>query len=232
MQDTFSSWGDAFVASLRSVWESILTYVPVLIAALIVLILGWLIANALGKIVTRIVRFTRVNSVVHRLGGAEDLGRMGLPNDIALIVGWFVKAFFIIVTLLTVVNILKINELSNFLRQVLLYIPQVLVGITILAIGLVAGRALEVVVERAARTSPVTQPVARFLATVARYAVVIFALMAALVQMGIAETLIQILFAGLVIMLSLAGGLALGLGGRDKVKDWIEHGGPAHPVQG
>jgi hypothetical protein len=147
---------------------------------------------------------------------------LGTQFKVSTLIGWVVKWFFIVVTLLAVVNILNIPQVSSFLDQVLLYIPNVVVAIIILALGLIAGNFFYNVVNRAATASHMSAAAVSGLAALAKWAIVIFALMAALVQLGIAAGLIQILFTGFVAMLALAGGLAFGLGGRDKAARWLD----------
>ncbi len=215
----FQNWGDAVSTSLHNVWAQFLNYLPTFLAAVVVLIIGVLIASFLGKLVKKVLDMGKIDDLVNRTGVNQQLGT---SISITAVIGWVVKWFFIIATLLAVVNILNIEQVTAFLNQVLFYIPNVVVAIIILALGLIAGNFVNGIVENTATASGMSPAAVGALAGISKWAIVIFALMAALVQLGIASNLIQILFTGFVAMVALAGGLAFGLGGRDKASKWLD----------
>lgn len=141
---------------------------------------------------------------------------MNIEVSFSGLIGWVVKWFFIIVTLVAVVDILGINQITSFFEEVLLYLPNVVAAIFILAIGIVLGKFVSDLVAKAVSASNMQANLRAMLAPTAKWAIFTFSLMAALVQLGIAPDLIRILFTGVVGMLALAGGLAFGLGGREE----------------
>jgi hypothetical protein len=215
----FQSWGDAISASLQNVWAQFLSYLPTFLAAVVVLIIGILIASFLGRLVKRVLDMGKIDDLVNRTGVNRQLGT---SISITAVVAWVVKWFFIIATLLAVVNILNIEQVTAFLNQVLLYIPNVVVAIIILALGVIAGNFVHGIVDSTASASGMSAAAVDALAGISKWAIVIFALLAALVQLGIASSLIQILFTGFVAMVALGGGLAFGLGGREKASRWLD----------
>src|SRR5690606_21140793 len=118
--------------------------------------------------------------------------------------------------IIAVADILGIDQITAFFESVLLYLPNVIAAIFILAIGMVLGRFAHDVVARTVQAADMQANLRNLLAPAAKWAIFVFALMAALVQLGIAPDLIRILFTGFVFMVALAGGLAFGLGGRDQ----------------
>lgn len=219
---TYASWADAVTASFQRVWFQVADFLPDFLAALVVLIIGLLAANALGKVVRTLINYTKADAVMRRIGIVDDLSRIGIPTSVGGFVGGIVKWIVIIITLLAVVDILRIQQLSIFLHDVLDYIPRVIVAILILSIGIIGGKILHNVIENAGARSTTLGNSTGPLAGLAKWAVIIFSLMAALVQLGIASSLIQILFTGIVTMLTIAGGIAFGLGGKDKAREWLE----------
>lgn len=217
----YQNWSEAVLASLQKVWFQVADFLPHFLGALIVLIIGVLIAKALGKIVKTIIIYTKADIVLQKIGLKDDLIRMGIPGSFAGFIGGIVKWFIIIITLLAVVDILRIEQLSVFLQSVLQYIPHVVVAVIILGIGVVGGKFLHTMIERAGSESVMIGSARGALSGLAKWSVIIFALMAALVELGIASSLIQILFTGIVTLLTIAGGLAFGLGGRDAAREWI-----------
>ncbi len=215
----FQNWGDAISASLQNVWAQFLNGLPAFLAAVVVLIIGILIASFLGRLVKKVLDMGKIDDLVNRTGVNRELGT---SISITSLIAWVVKWFFIIVTLLAVVNILNIEQVTAFLNQVLVYIPNVVVAIIILALGLIAGNFVHGVVDSTSRASGMSAAATSALSAISKWAIVVFALMAALVQLGIAADLIRILFTGFVAMVALAGGLAFGLGGREKASRWLD----------
>ncbi len=218
----FQSWNEAITASVQNLWAQIIAFVPSLFGALLVLIIGLILSSILSKLAHKLVQLTKVDSLVHKIDGAKKMDEMGVKINIANLIAWLVKWFFIVVTLIAVVNILKLTEVSKFLQDVANYIPNVAVAIIILAIGLVVGQFIHDVVEKSAKASKITTHTAHSLSAIAKWALVIFALMASLTQLKVAPELIQILFTGLVAMLALAFGLSFGLGGKEQASKWLD----------
>ena len=218
----FQDWNDAVVASLQNLWAKIVAFVPELIGALLVLIIGLILSSVLSKLAHKLVKLTKVDSLVKKIDASKKLEEAGLKLSFASIIAWVVKWFFIIVTLIAVVDILKLTQINAFLQEVVLFLPNVVVAVIILAIGLVVGQFTGDVVEKSTKASKVTKHTSEILAAVAKWAITIFALLAALDQLHIASDLINILFTGFVAMLALALGLAFGLGGKEHAAKWLD----------
>jgi hypothetical protein len=222
MQDPFVTWQNAIFTALGGIWTKIVTILPDVLAAVIVLFLGLFLASLLGRLIRRMVEYTKLDAFLQKTVGLAKLRDRGMEIEAAGLVGWFVKWFFIIVTFIAVADILKWSQLTSFFESVALYVPNVIITVLILLAGFVLGGGLQEVVVKAVKASTLPASSAGMLGTFARWSVIIFAVMAALTQLGIAADLIKILFTGLVAMLALAGGLSFGLGGRDQAGQWIE----------
>lgn len=221
MEVQFITWRDAVLAALQGIWVNILGKLPDILAAFVVLFVGLFLSSLLGRIVRKMVEYTKLDTFLHNVVGLSKLKERGLEIHSAALVGWFVKWFFIIVTFIAVADILKWNQLTSFFEQVALYIPNVIITVLILLAGFILGGGLQELVVKGVRASTLPASSAGVIGTFARWAVIIFAFMAALTQLGIAADLIKILFTGFVAMLALAGGLAFGLGGRDQAGHWL-----------
>ena len=215
----FANINDTFMSSTQIIWGSILRFLPILIVAIVIVVLGFALAVLLGKLVTKIMSKMQVDKLLNIVGLDEKLKKVDVQFTISGLFGWIVKWFIIIAVLLTVSSILGLEEVSQFLMQVLLYVPKVLVAVVILTIGLVVGNFMSELVEKSVEISDfVNEASVSVLSAATKWIIVIFALMAALSQLGIAQDLIQILFTGIVAMFAIAGGLAFGLGGKDKAQ--------------
>lgn len=215
-------WGASIVASLQNLWIQLLGFLPQILGAIIVLIVGVIVAGMLGKLAARVIAMAKVDNLVQSTGVTDEFRKIGISFSLSKLLGWIVKWFLIIATLIAVVDILNIGQVTLFLQDVALYIPNVIAAIVILTIGIVAGNFVRQVVHKAAEASKIPATAAGPLSAVAKWSIIIFALLAALVQLHVAAALIQTLFTGFIAMLAIAGGLAFGLGGQDKARAWLD----------
>ena len=212
---------DAVVGSLSDMWTQFAAFLPNLIAALIVFFVGWAISIAAGRLVEKLLAVLRINQAFERLGGLKAaVERAGLRLNISLLVGEIVKWFLIIVTLLAATDILGLNEISSFLTAVLLYIPNVVVAALILIIAVVLSNFVYRTVEASITAAGFGS--ATIAAAVSKWAIIIFAVLAALIQLNVAVALIQTIVTAFFAMLALAGGLAFGLGGKELATRWLK----------
>ncbi|MEK7108483.1 MAG: hypothetical protein AAB844_00010 [Patescibacteria group bacterium] len=213
------SWGDVIVKSLQDSWAAVANFLPFFIGALVVFIIGWIVAVAVGKLVEQVVRALRVDALLEQLEVEKTLERGGVRLNAGAFIGGLVKWFLIIVFLLAATDILQLREVSTFLGDVLFYIPNVVIASLILIIALKMAE----VVERSVRASADAAGMhGSIVGVMARWAIWIFAIAAALQQLGVATILIQTLITGLVAMLALAFGLAFGLGGKEAASSFID----------
>lgn len=215
------TWGEVLILSFQQLWGGVLSFVPQLIVAIIVFVIGWVIAVALGKIVEQIVNALKVDMALRSLGVEEAVSRAGMRLNSGAFVGGLVRWFFILVFLLAALDVLGLAQVTEFLRSVVLtYVPQVIVAAFILLIAALVADVASRIVAGSARAAGM--PSAGFLGGVAKWSIWIFALLAALYQLGIAGPFAQTLFTAFVAMIALAGGLAFGLGGKDVAGRYLE----------
>lgn len=215
------TWGDVITASFQELWSGVLSFVPQLVIGLVVFVIGWVIAVALGKVVSQVVKSLRVDSALSALGVEGPLSRAGLRLDSGVFVGALVRWFFILVFLFAALDVLGLSQVTEFLRSVVLtYIPQVIVAAFILVTAALLADFMRRVVVGSAKAAGL--PSAGFLGGVAKWAIWLFAILAALFQLGIAGVFVQTLFTAFVAMLAIAGGLAFGLGGKEAASRFLE----------
>ncbi len=216
---------ESFLLSLESLWSNIMGFIPSLFGALIILIVGLIIASMLGRLAKKIAELSKIDNIFEKSGTKKEAQDIGFNLSFSDVIGWLVKWFFIIATLIAVVDVLGIRQLTIFLENLVLYLPRVIIAVIILAVGLIISGVVKKGAFSSLQALRIREKPASLLSNIAKWAIVIFSFMAALVQLGIAANLIQILFTGLIVMLAIAGGLAFGLGGKNhatKVLDWIE----------
>ncbi len=122
--------------------------------------------------------------------------------------------------LIPTLEVWGLSRATAVLNQFLFYLPNVIVAVVIAFIGLLASNLTADLVRHSIRTIGSTS--ANAIAVSAKGAIIFFTVLVVLNQLGVAQDLIRILFTGIIAMLTIAGGLAFGLGGKDIAKDCLE----------
>jgi hypothetical protein len=216
-----NTWGEVLTLSFQNLWVGVVNFVPNLVIALVILVLGWLIGALLGRAVSQVFRSLKIDEALRRAGFESFLHRGGVRLDSGAFVGALVKWFVIVVFLVAALDVLGLTQVNLFLQEVVLaYLPRVVAAALVLLVGGVIGDVTGRVVTTAAKTANVAS--AHFAGAVAKWAVWVFAILVALSHLGIAATFSQTLFTGVVIAVSLALGLSFGLGGQEQASRFLE----------
>ncbi len=215
------TWADVLTASFQNLWLGIVAFVPNIIVAVIIFVLGWLVGAALGRIIAQVIKSIKLDAALKNTGLNEAVERAGFTLDSGAFLGMLVQWFFIIVFLMASLEVLGLTQVNLFLQNVVLaYLPQVIVAALILLVGAVVAQVAKDIVGGAAKAAGVHG--AGFAGSIAMWAVWVFSLIAALDQLQVAQAFIQTLYTGVIIAVSLAVGLAFGLGGQDAAARAIE----------
>ncbi|MDP2629573.1 MAG: hypothetical protein Q8P45_02630 [Candidatus Harrisonbacteria bacterium] len=213
-------WAVVVQNSLADLWENFLSFLPDLVGAIIILIIGLIVASILEKIAERIIYYLRLDAALRSMGVDAYFSRANMNLNVGHFIGKFVYWFVVIAFILAASDTLGFFALSSFLSDVLFYIPNVIIAILIMLAALVAANFLRRLVVASVKGANLNH--AHALGTLTWWIVTIFGFLAALHQLGIAETIVTAIVTGFVAMLALAGGLAFGLGGRDKAQGFLD----------
>jgi hypothetical protein len=224
--ETVQDWGDAVMVSATEALQNLLGFLPALIGAILILILGWIIAGVLAGLIERglqAVGFERAAQSTGIAGFIENAGSGWTASKlVAEIVKWFIR----LIAIQAAASILGLDQISQIINAILLWLPNLVVAIVIIVIGALIANFVAGIVRGSAAEMGFSTP--NLLANIARYAIVGFAAVAAFNQLGIAPTVVNTLFIGLVATLVLAFGLAFGLGGQQTAaqitQGWYQKG--------
>ncbi|MDQ3076476.1 MAG: hypothetical protein M3Q63_00255 [bacterium] len=216
-QQYFNNIGDVTVASLKTAWFEVLQYLPTIIGAILILFIGWIIAIVLGSLVQNAVKLIGLDETIERTGINQKLRVTGQYKLLSGMLGKLTKWFIILITLIAIANTFNLPQVTQFLNAVALYIPRVIVAVIILVIGMLLSDFVARILSTGINASKLPVRHRTTIISVARYAIIVFSIMAALVQLNIVPALIEILFAGLVLALA----LAFGLGGREEAARFL-----------
>lgn len=229
--ETVENWGDAVMVSATEAMQNLLGFLPALIGAMLILIIGWIIAGILAGLIEKglkAIGFERAAQSTGIAGFIENAGSGWTASKlVAEIVKWFIR----LIAIQAAASILGLTQISQIINAILLWLPNLVVAIVIIVIGALIANFVAGIVRGSAAEMGFSTP--NLLANVTRYAIIGFAAVAAFNQLGIAPTVVNTLFIGLVATLVLAFGLAFGLGGQQTAaqitQGWYEKGRQTTP---
>jgi len=219
-ENLFMDWADVTLTALQSLWRDVLGFLPNLIGAVFILLLGLIIASVLATIVSQIIRYLKIDDLLKKAEVEEYFSRADLKLDTGYFLGRLTYWFVVIAFLLAAADILNFTAFSQFLNVILAFIPNVIIAALILLATLVIAHFLNRLVVASITSAKLHY--ARGIGILVWWVVFIFGFLAALDQIGINITVIQSLITGLIAMLSIAGGLAFGLGGKENAKAFLD----------
>lgn len=209
-------YGNVVVTDL---WNRIVQIIITVISFVVILIIGWAIAVIAGKIVKGVLVFLNVDRLWTRFGG-EKMEKSGMKINLARVGEEFVKWVIILLALIAATEYAGLYQVAQFLNKILNYVPNIIVAIIILAIGILIASFTRNVVKGSFQAAGLAY--SELVADLARAVVVIFVVLTALEQLGVKLEFISIFFTGIVAMMAIAGGLAFGLGGQGVAREILE----------
>lgn len=219
MNNIWTTWGEVFNASLQNLWFGFVQFAPRLIVAVVFFVIGWVLGSLIAKAIEQVFNSLKIDSLFKSIGAENFFRKAGVNLNSGHFVGEVIRWFVIIVFLLPSLNLVGLYDVSSFLsNSVLGFLPQVVIAAFVLIIAALVSDGLSKVVLATAKA--MNLKAASMLATVAKYAVWIFAIIIALGKVGLGDYM-SILFTGIVAMLALGGALAFGLGGKDHAARFI-----------
>ena len=211
---------DIIGQSLVDTSLTLVAFLPHVILAIVIFVLGWAAGSIIGRAVTHVINLLRIDRALSKAGVDELSSKTGVKISVAGFFGGVVKWGLIVAFSVAAAEILGLTQITQLLRDILVYIPNVIVAAVALIIAALLGDFVARIVSHSARGIGMK---GNFAAEVAKWAIIIVGgVFPALTQLRIAQGLVEVLFTGVVFALSLALGLAFGLGGRDAAARAIE----------
>ena len=201
------------VEPATEMWARVLGFLPMLISVILILIIGWVLASLVQKVITRFLKLARLDTISEKIGIANILSKGDINYTLAEIFGVLIYWLMMLVVVLMAVNVLQLNVAATLLNQVILYIPNVIAGIFILVLGIFFASIMANMVRTTAATAGISQ--ARSLGQFTQAVIILFTTVESLKQLRIDTTIIELLIKAVLFALALGAGLAIGLGCKD-----------------
>lgn len=218
--DDVKSITEQFSDSANEFWTTVGDYLPKLIGALLLVIAALIVAKLAQALVERVLRFVRVDKIAKNKRVEQTLKSAELNIDFVATAGRITFWVIIIIFALTIADVLGLTAMSDVIRELLDYLPNVLAAAIVLTVTFAGARLVRDAIAAALRHMRID--FANTVASVMFYVLIVFGSLMALDQLGFDTTIlaanVTVIVAGIVFALS----LAFGLGGRDTAKKVID----------
>jgi hypothetical protein len=220
--NSVNALADTLMVSFENVWGGVVGILPQIIIAVVIVIVGWLVGAALSKVISQIIKASKLDKALSSAGLSDLLQKAGFQLNSGKFLGELVKWFAIVVFLIAAFNVLGLSDVNAFLTDTVVnYIPQVIAAVLIVLVAIVVADVLKKTVVATAKAADLKA--ANFLGTLTKWAIWIVAITTAIVKVGILENAVIGMFLMPVLWgLALAVGLSFGLGGKDAASRLIE----------
>lgn len=208
---------DAVIIAFQNLWEGFLSFLPNLIGAIVILVVGGVVSYVFGKWTTSLLNLFRINQLFDKSQWDEALAKAGIKTNATEFIGRIVKWIFVIVFLSAAVEVLGLVSFADFLSKVVAWLPNVLTAVVIFVVAVIVADLLEKVVKAMIEKAKIGY--SSVAGAIVRWSIYVFAFLAILLQLGIAVSLVQMMFAGFVALIVLSCGIAFGLGGKEVAAD-------------
>ena len=214
-------WYTITLEAVSGLWVGFLAFLPKLVGAIIIFVIGWVISLGIGKLVAEVFKRLQFSRIFEKGNWRDAMAKAGFKVDASGFIGAIVKWVLVIAFLLAAVEVLGLSQFADFLGSVLAYLPNVIIAALIFVVAVIIADILEKVVRVGAEGMRVGY--GQVAGAIVRWAIWIFAILAILIQLEIASELVLTIVTGFIALIALAGGIAFGLGGKDAAAEAIDN---------
>lgn len=216
------TWTDTTLNALQDLWRGFILFIPRLIGAIVVFLIGWFLANIIGRVISEILARIKFNSIFERAGWQETLEKAEIKTKPSEFIGTIGKWIVAIVFLVSAIKILLADYSFRleFLDKIVNWLPNLIVAVVIFVIAAIVADILGKIIQASVRKTGVGY--AKMLGIGSRWAIYILAGLMILRQLGVTPTIIDTIVMGLVGGFMLVFGLAFGLGGKEIASKILE----------
>lgn len=206
-------WNSIVIEPVRAMMVRAATFLPTLVGILVILIIGWIIAAVLKSVVIKLLKVIQFDAASEKSGLADVLRKGGIKNTLSELIGGLIYWIIMLLVFMTALNALGMTVVASLLDKVILYIPNVIVAIFILSLGIFFASIVGSIVMTSSMNAGIKQ--AKLLSQLTQTVIVIFAIVMTLEQLNIAVSIINTTVSVLLGSAGLAFALAVGLGSKD-----------------
>jgi len=213
-------WENLIVEPIRQMLTRIMDFLPVLLGALIILIVGWIVAKTIRRLIDWLLKAVRFDALADKAGISEVLRKGDLKISARQVVSGLVYWLVMIMVLVMAVDALGLPKGSDVLASLFAYVPKVIAALLVLVVAMFLASFVSGIVRMAAGNANLPKP--EIFAGISRWAIILFAVTIALVELGVAPLLVTATFDIILGGVVLALAIAFGLGGKDAAARYLE----------
>ncbi|MFH1375124.1 MAG: hypothetical protein ABIH35_00435 [Patescibacteria group bacterium] len=210
---------DNIRGSFESLWIGILSVIPNIAEGIVILIVGWIVAKIISRVIGKITEVIRLDQVLTTAGVKNIFQKAGIQLNIEAIFEEVTKWFILIAFFMSAAKAFGLPQINEFLGNVLNYIPNVIIAVLIVIAGVLIANFVADLAHGTTKATKTGSP--HVVSTIVRYAVIIFTVIVALGQLQVGGSFLSSFFNNLGLALAAAFGLAFGLGGKEAAADVI-----------
>src|SRR5262245_44350752 len=212
-------WQTTVVQPVETMWANVMGFLPTLLSVIVILIVGWLIATVVQKLITRFLKLARLDSISEKVGISNILTKGDINYTLSEIIGVLIYWLLMLVVFLMAVNAFQLTVAAELLNQVILYVPNVIASVFILVLGIFFASIIANAVRTTAANTGISQ--ARTLGRFTQVIIVVFTILESLNQLKIDTSILQLLVKAALFAVALGVGLAIGLGCKDIAAKYV-----------
>ncbi|MBU1007226.1 MAG: hypothetical protein KKH08_06540 [Candidatus Omnitrophica bacterium] len=213
-------WNAVVMEPVTAMLARVASFLPTLLGVLVIFIVGWIVAGFLKNLVIKVLKLIQLDTASEKSGLGDILRRGGVRPTLSELIGVLIYWLIMLLVFMTALNALGMTVAASLLDKVILYIPNVIAAIFILALGIFFSSMLGTVVRTASSNSGITQ--AKFLGQLTQVVIMIFAIMITLEQLNIASSILNLAINIIIGSIGLALAIAFGLGSKDAAGKLME----------
>ena len=212
-------WETTVIQPFEQMWARVMEFLPTMVSVILILVVGWIVASVLQKVITRFLKLARLDTVSEKVGISNILTKGDINYTLSEIIGVLIYWLLMLVVFLMAVNALQLTVAAQLLNQVILYVPNVIASVFILVLGIFFASIIGNTVRTTAANAGIQQ--ARSLGQFTQVIIVVFTIIEALNQLKIDTSIIQLVIKATLASIALGVGLAIGLGCKDMAGKYV-----------
>ena len=212
-------WETTVIQPFEQMWARVMEFLPTMVSVILILVVGWIVASVLQKVITRFLKLARLDTISEKVGISNILTKGDINYTLSEIIGVLIYWLLMLVVFLMAVNALQLTVAAQLLNQVILYVPNVIASVFILVLGIFFASIIGNTVRTTAANAGIQQ--ARSLGQFTQVIIVVFTIIEALNQLKIDTSIIQLVIKAALASIALGVGLAIGLGCKDMAGKYV-----------
>lgn len=217
MQGIYETVNNALREAIGENVQEVVKFLPNLISAILILVIGWIIAKVTEKVFSRVLKTLKVDEVAEKRGITKMFQDIGIEKSPSALGGRILYWLLMLLFLIPALKTLQFDYVSQLVGQFLGYVPNLIAAVLIFIIGITVAKILGSSVAASAKAAGLEY--ASAVGLFIRYFVALVVLILGLAQLGIQTNILTVVFAVLIVSIGLALALALGLGSRAVVSN-------------